>query len=180
MCPAGSRAASTGFGRWPLRRGGVGARRGLRAGVWVRRFVLRRRSIGHGVPRRSQGADRDVRDRADEHCGVFISRWRLTAAVRRRADVGVVRRALRIDHEGRVQTLTVPFGRPQGLAFDARPACCTWSKRSPAPAACTRCAPAASPNSSSPAPGLIGLAFGPRGELVVASSGSVYSFPPTQ
>jgi hypothetical protein len=26
--------------------------------------------------------------------------------------------------------------------------------------------------------GLVGLAFGPRGEMVVASNGSVYSFPP--
>ena len=50
----------------------------------------------------------------------------------------------RIDPDGRVEALNIPFGRPQGLAFDHAAACCTSSKRSPDRAASTRSGPIAS------------------------------------
>ena len=82
----------------------------------------------------------------------------------------------KIDSEGRVETLKVPFGRPQGLAFD--------------PSGVLHVVEALAGSSGVYAmrrgrdpelvvtgAGLVGLAFGPRGEMVVASNDSVYSFP---
>ena len=69
-----------------------------------------------------------------------------------------------------------PFGRPQGLAF-APTARCTSSKRSPAPAACIDFATSTrSPNWCVVGTALVGVAFGPRGELVVASNETAYRF----
>ena len=82
----------------------------------------------------------------------------------------------RIDPEGRVETLKVPFGRPQGLAFDSAGvlhvvealagSCGVYAMR-----------PGREPELVVAGAGLVGLAIGPRGEMVVASNGSVYSFP---
>jgi sugar lactone lactonase YvrE len=85
----------------------------------------------------------------------------------------------RIDHEGRVETLTVPFGRPQGLAFDSSGVLHVVEALAGASGVYAM-RPGREPELVVAGAGLIGLAFGPRGELVVASSGSVYSFPPTQ
>ncbi len=85
----------------------------------------------------------------------------------------------RIDHEGRVQTLTVPFGRPQGLAFDSSGVLHVVEALAGSSGVYAM-RPGREPELVVAGAGLIGLAFGPRGELVVASSGSVYSFPPTQ
>ena len=83
----------------------------------------------------------------------------------------------RIDREGRVAPLDTPFGRPQGLAFDAAGVLHVVE------------ALAGSSGVYALRPGqprelivagaaLVGLAFGERGHLVVASNESVYSFPP--
>jgi sugar lactone lactonase YvrE len=81
----------------------------------------------------------------------------------------------KIDPGGRVETVRVPFGRPQGLAFD--------------PAGVLHVVEALAGSSGvyamheGRAPelivagaGLVGIAFGSQGEMVVASNGSVYSF----
>jgi sugar lactone lactonase YvrE len=83
----------------------------------------------------------------------------------------------RIDPDGRVETLRMPFGRPQGLAFD--------------PAGVLHVVEALAGSSGVYAirddrepelvvagAGLVGVAFTPGGQVVVASSDSVYSFPP--
>ncbi len=83
----------------------------------------------------------------------------------------------RIDQNGKVEALDIPFGRPQGLAFDASGVLHVVE------------ALAGSSGVYALRPGLprelivaggmlVGLAFGPRGHLVVASNESVYSFPP--
>jgi sugar lactone lactonase YvrE len=83
----------------------------------------------------------------------------------------------RIDREGRVTPLEIRFGRPQGLAFDASGVLHVVE------------ALAGSSGVYALRPGqprelivagdtLVGLAFGARGHLVVASNDSVYSFPP--
>ena len=82
----------------------------------------------------------------------------------------------RIDSEGRVQTLKVPFGRPQGLAFDAKGVLHVVEALAGSSGVYAM-RPGREPELVVAGAGLVGLAFGPRGELVVASNGSVYSFP---
>lgn len=83
----------------------------------------------------------------------------------------------RIDGEGRVQTMKVPFGRPQGLIFD-RTGVLHVVEALAGSSGVYAMRPGRDPELVVAGAGLIGLAFGPAGELVVASSGSVYSFPP--
>lgn len=83
----------------------------------------------------------------------------------------------RIDHEGRVQALPVPFGRPQGLTFDASGVLHIVDALAGSSGVYAM-RQGREPELVVAGAGLIGLAFGPRGEMVVASSGSVYSFPP--
>jgi sugar lactone lactonase YvrE len=81
----------------------------------------------------------------------------------------------RIDPQGTVHTLNVPFGRPQGLAFDANGvlhvvealagSSGVYAIRSDR-----------DPELVVAGAGLVGLAFGPAGEMVVASNDSVFSF----
>src|SRR5687768_7516743 len=83
----------------------------------------------------------------------------------------------RIDTEGRVETLAAPFGRPQGLAFDSSGvlhvvealagSSGVYAMRSNR-----------DPELVVAGAGLVGLAFSPQGEMVVASNASVYSFQP--
>lgn len=85
----------------------------------------------------------------------------------------------KIDPEGRVETLEVPFGRPQGLAFDAAGVLHVVE------ALAGSSGVYAMPRGRDPelivaGAGLVGLAFGPRGEMVVASNESVYSFATSQ
>ncbi len=83
----------------------------------------------------------------------------------------------RISPSGVVEILPVTFGRPQGLAFDAEgtlhvvEALAGSSGVHALRGGHTRELVVAGAT-------LVGLAFGPRGDLVVASSDSVYSFPP--
>jgi len=85
----------------------------------------------------------------------------------------------RVDHEGRVQALSVPFGRPQGLAFDASGVLHIVDALAGSSGVYAM-RQGREPELVVAGAGLIGLAFGPRGEMVVSSSGSVYSFPPPQ
>ncbi len=82
----------------------------------------------------------------------------------------------RIDREGRVHTLKVPFGRPQGLAFDASGVLHVVEALAGS-SGVYALRQDRDPELVVAGAGLIGLAFGARGEMVVASSGSVYSFP---
>ena len=82
-----------------------------------------------------------------------------------------------IDSEGRVETLKVPFGRPQGLAFDASGVLHVVEALAGSSGVYAM-RPDREPELVVAGAGLIGLAFGGQGELVVASNGSVYSFPP--
>ena len=82
----------------------------------------------------------------------------------------------RIDPEGRVETLPVPFGRPQGLAFDATGVLHVVEALAGSSGVYAM-RPNRDPELVVAGAGLVGLAFDSRGELVVASNGSVYSFP---
>lgn len=83
----------------------------------------------------------------------------------------------KIDAEGRVETLKVPFGRPQGLAFDASGVLHVVEALAGSSGVYAM-RPGRDPELVVAGAGLVGLAFGPHGELVVASNGSVYSFAP--
>jgi sugar lactone lactonase YvrE len=82
----------------------------------------------------------------------------------------------RIDSAGRVETLTEPFGRPQGLAFDAAGVLHVVEALAGSSGVYAM-RPNRDPELVVAGAGLVGLAFDSRGELVVASNGSVYSFP---
>jgi sugar lactone lactonase YvrE len=82
----------------------------------------------------------------------------------------------KIDSEGRVATLPVPFGRPQGLAFDSNGVLHVVEALAGSSGVYAM-HDDREPELIVAGAGLVGLAFGPRGELVVASNGSVYSFP---
>ena len=82
----------------------------------------------------------------------------------------------KIDGEGRVETVRVPFGRPQGLAFDSAGVLHVVEALAGSSGVYAMHADR-QPELIVAGAGLVGLAFGPNGEMVVASSGSVYSFP---
>ena len=82
----------------------------------------------------------------------------------------------RIDPGGRVETVRVPFGRPQGLAFDPGGVLHVVEALAGSSGVYAMRGDRA-PELVVAGAGLIGLAFGPQGEMVVASNGSVYSFP---
>ena len=96
----------------------------------------------------------------------------------------------RIDDNGRVETLSVPFGRPQGLAFDAAGvlhvvealagSSGVYAMRQRLIARHDSSGANGDPELVVAGAGLVGLAFGLRGEMVVASNGSVYAFSPPQ
>lgn len=81
----------------------------------------------------------------------------------------------RISPEGHVETLRVPFGRPQGLAFD-RAGVLHVVEALAGSSGVYAMHDDREPELIVAGAGLVGLAFGPRGEMVVASNGSVYSF----
>ena len=85
----------------------------------------------------------------------------------------------RIDPDGRVEALNIPFGRPQGLAFD-RNGVLHVVEALAGSSGVYAIRPDRDPELVAAGGGLVGLAFGPRGEMVVASNDSVFSFPSPQ
>jgi sugar lactone lactonase YvrE len=85
----------------------------------------------------------------------------------------------RIDPEGRVHTVPVPFGRPQGLAFDADGVLHVVEALAGSSGVYAM-RPNRDPELSVAGAGLVGVAFGRRGEMVVATGGSIYLFPAAQ
>ena len=82
----------------------------------------------------------------------------------------------RISANGAVETLETPFGRPQGLAFDASGTLHVVEALAGA-SGVFAVRPGAPPELIVAGAGLVGLAFGPGGQLAVTSNESVYSFP---
>lgn len=81
----------------------------------------------------------------------------------------------RIDAEGAVTQLPSRFGRPQGLAFDARGALHVVEALAGA-SGVYRMPPDGAPELVLSGPGLIGVAFDPAGQMVVASNDTAYRF----
>lgn len=81
----------------------------------------------------------------------------------------------RIDTEGRVETVRVPFGRPQGLAFDAAGVLHVVEALAGS-SGIYAMHDDRRPELIVSGAGLVGLAFAPNGDIVAASSGSLYSF----
>lgn len=82
----------------------------------------------------------------------------------------------RISPNGVVETLDIPFGRPQGLAFDAAGKLHVVEALAGASGVYVL-RPGSAPELIVAGAGLVGLAFGPGGQLAVASNESVYLFP---
>lgn len=83
----------------------------------------------------------------------------------------------RIDPDGRVEALQVPFGRPQGLAFD-RSGVLHVVEALAGSSGVYALRPGLEPELVVAGAGLVGIAFGAGGEMVVASSDSIFSFLP--
>lgn len=83
----------------------------------------------------------------------------------------------RIDPDGRVEVLPTPFGRPQGLAFD-RAGVLHVVEALAGASGVFALRPEVEPELVVAGAGLVGIAFGPGGDMVVASSDTVYAFPP--
>ncbi len=81
----------------------------------------------------------------------------------------------RISPNGAVETLDFRFGRPQGLAFDASGTLHVVEALAGA-SGVYAVRPGSPPELVVAGGGLVGLAFGPGGQLVVASNESVFSF----
>jgi len=82
----------------------------------------------------------------------------------------------RISPNGVVETLDTPFGRPQGLAFDAAGTLHVVEALAGASGVHVL-RPGTAPELIVAGAGLVGLAFGPAGQMAVASNESVYLFP---
>ena len=83
----------------------------------------------------------------------------------------------KIGPDGRVEVLDVPFGRPQGMAFDAAGVLHVVEAMAGS-SGVYAIRPGGEPELILAGAGLVGLTFGPAGEMVVASADSVYHFPP--
>lgn len=83
----------------------------------------------------------------------------------------------RILPDGRVESMDMPFGRPQGLAFD-RQGVLHVVEALAGSSGVYAIRPDRQPELAVAGAGLVGIAFAPNGEMVVASSDSIYSFPP--
>jgi len=82
----------------------------------------------------------------------------------------------RISPNGAVETLETPFGRPQGLAFNAAGTLHVVEALAGS-SGVFALRPGTAPELVVGGAGLVGLAFGPDGSLAVASNESVYAFP---
>lgn len=85
----------------------------------------------------------------------------------------------RIDADGRVEGLSIPFGRPQGLAFDPNGVLHIVEALAGS-SGVYAIRPDREPELVVAGAGLVGVAFARNGEMIVASSDSIYSFPPPQ
>jgi sugar lactone lactonase YvrE len=85
----------------------------------------------------------------------------------------------RIDAAGRVEGLNIPFGRPQGLAFDPNGVLHIVEALAGS-SGVYAIRPDREPELVVAGAGLVGVAFASNGEMIVASNDSVYSFPPPQ
>jgi len=83
----------------------------------------------------------------------------------------------RIAPDGRVEALNIPFGRPQGLAFDTKGVLHIVEALAGS-SGVYAIRPDREPELVVAGAGLVGVAFKSNGEMVVASGDSVYSFPP--
>jgi len=83
----------------------------------------------------------------------------------------------RITPDGRVEGLNIPFGRPQGLAFDGNGVLHVVEALAGS-SGVYAIRPDRDPELVVAGAGLVGVAFSATGEMIVASSESVYSFPP--
>ena len=81
----------------------------------------------------------------------------------------------RISPNGAVETLPMPFGRPQGLAFDASGTLHVVEALAGG-SGVYAVRPDAAPELVVAGAGLVGLAFGPGGKMAVASNESVFTF----
>ena len=82
----------------------------------------------------------------------------------------------RIDRDGHVQPLPAPLGRPQGLAFGADGALHVIDALAGASGVYRFADLAAQPEMVVSGGALVGIAFGPHGEVVVASNETAYRF----
>jgi sugar lactone lactonase YvrE len=82
----------------------------------------------------------------------------------------------RIDREGHVRTMPSPLGRPQGLAFAADGTLHVVDALAGASGVYRFAGEHTAPELVVSGPSLVGLAFGPRGELVVTSNETAYRF----
>ena len=142
------------------------SRRRLRPGVRARRHAVRRRSVGHDLPRRS----RRGRRRRSRRCRPSVAAFHLALGAGRRAVCHRRRRCRRTTRS----TASSPTARSRSAYAGVRAAAgagvrsgtarCSSSKRSPGRAACTA-SPAAGRAASwcSPGPALVGVAFDPHG-----------------
>jgi hypothetical protein len=83
----------------------------------------------------------------------------------------------RITPDGRVEVLDIHFGRPQGLAFD-RSGVLHVVEALAGSSGVYAIRGDREPELIVAGAGLVGVAFKSNGQMVVASSDSVYSFPP--
>ncbi len=83
----------------------------------------------------------------------------------------------KINPDGHVEVMDVPFGRPQGMAFDAAGVLHVVEAMAGS-SGVYAIRPGSEPELILAGAGLVGLTFGKAGEMVVASSDSVYHFPP--
>src|SRR4029078_6978545 len=82
-----------------------------------------------------------------------------------------------VDATGRIKGLNIPFGRPQGLAFDQNGILHVVEALAGS-SGVYAIRPDREPELVVAGASLVGVAFKPNGQMVVASSDSVYAFPP--
>lgn len=85
----------------------------------------------------------------------------------------------KVTPDGQVETLNMPFGRPQGLAFDPHGTLHVVEALA-GNSGVYAIRPGREPELVAAGAGLVGLAFHSDGTMAIASSDSVYSFPPPQ
>jgi sugar lactone lactonase YvrE len=82
----------------------------------------------------------------------------------------------RVNSAGEVRTVPTPFGRPQGLAFAPDGSLHVIDALAGASGLYRFATPDSEPELVVSGGALVGVAFGPRGELVVASNDTIYRF----